>query len=193
MPGRVPDPRTQDLRRLGLPPSASWQQVESRYRRLALRLHPDANPARAAAERFAGIASAYQRLAALQKERPASTEEDLRRLHEDPRIRRLPPQELALRLRHSSSARVRAAAASLLGGSGDRETRRALRAAVRDPEPQVRAAALEALGRAGRPADLPAVLVAVCAARGAAKSALRSAARILGRSLGARPRALREL
>ena len=188
MPGRTPDPRTEDLRRLGLSPRASWPQVESRYRRLALSLHPDANPAPAAAERFASIAAAYRRLAALRKENPVSAEEDLRRLRQDPAIRRLPAQELALRLRHSSSVRVRAAAASLLGGTPGRETRRALRAAVRDPEAQVRAAALEALGRAGRPADLPAILAAGLPvpgrARGTARSALRSAARVLARTLG---------
>lgn len=186
MRSRSSDPRAEDLRRLGLPPQATWPQVESRYRRLVLSLHPDANPGREAAARFAPIAGAYRRLSALRKERPASADEDLRLLGEDPQIRRLPPQELALRLRHSSSARVRAAAASLLSRTRGRDTRQALRAALRDPEAQVRAAALEALGRVGRPADLPVILAAACAARGTARCAFRSAARILGRGLGAR-------
>ena len=186
MPSRTPDPRAEDLRRLGLSPKATWRQVESRYRRLALSLHPDANPAGAAAGRFAAVTAAYGRLSALRRERPAAVEEDLRRLGEDPRIRRLAPQELALRLRHSSSTRVREAAASLLGRTGSRKTRRALLAALRDPEARVRSAALNALARVGRPADLPRILAAACAVRGTVCPAFRSAARILGRSLGVR-------
>jgi hypothetical protein len=186
MRSRTPDPRAEDLRLLGLPPGATWARVESRYRRLALSQHPDVDPARAAVVRFARIAAAYQRLSALRGERPASADEDLRRLRSDPRIRGLPPQELAMRLRHSSSTRVRAAAASLLGKAQGKETRRALLAALRDPEAQVRSAALDALGRVGRPADLPVILAAAFTARGAAGGRCwRSAARILGRSLGA--------
>jgi hypothetical protein len=84
--------------------------------------------ARAAAERFRRIASAYQRLSAGRKEQGAEAE-DLQRLGDDPRIRSLPPQELALRLRHSSSVEVRAASALLLSRKEGQETRRALRAA----------------------------------------------------------------
>lgn len=188
---KAPDPWTEDLRRLGLPPEATWKEVESRYRKLTLSLHPDVNPTRTAAERFRRITAAYQRLSALREERGADAAEDLLRLGEDPRIKSLPPQELALRLRYSSSARVRAAAALLLGGaqggaqgkSQRRETRRVLRAALHDPEMRVRAAALDALGRVGRPADLPALLPAA-ARRSTARSAGRSLARILLRSFG---------
>jgi curved DNA-binding protein CbpA len=182
---KAADPWTEDLRRLGLSPRATWSQVEARYRRLALRLHPDVNPARPAAERFSRIAAAYQRLSALRGEHGADTREDLLRLRKDARVRSLPPQELALRLRHSSSARVRAASALLLGSAGGREARGALRAALRDLDTGVREAALEALGAAGRPADLPALLGAVL--RGCAPlPALRCAANVLGRILGGR-------
>jgi hypothetical protein len=175
---RADDPRTEDLRRLGLSPRAGWEEIQAEYRRLTLRFHPDVNPTRTAAERFRRIAAAYQRLSDLHKERQAAGQED-------PRTGSLPPQELALRLRYSSSALVRATAASLLGRAEGKETRRALLAALRDPEAQVRAAALDALGVVGQPADLPALLAAACAVRGAtARSTCRCAARILRRSLG---------
>jgi curved DNA-binding protein CbpA len=184
---KAPDPWTEDLRRLGLPPEATWKEVESRYHKLTLSLHPDVNPARTAADRFRRITAAYQRLSALREERGPDAAEDLLRLGEDPRIGSLPAQELALRLRYSSSARVRAAAALLLGGaqgkSQGRDTRRVLRAALHDPEMRVRAAALDALGRVGRPADLPALLPAA-ARRSTARSAGRCLARILLRSFG---------
>jgi len=174
---KAADPRAEDLRRLGLSPQAGWEEIQAAYRRLALSLHPDVNPTRTAAERFRRITAAYQRLSAMHKEGKAAGQED-------PRVSSLPPQELELRLRHSSSALVRATAATLLGRAQGTETRRILRAALRDPEGQVRAAALEALGGVGRPADLPALLAA-CAARGAtARSTWRCAARILRRSWG---------
>jgi curved DNA-binding protein CbpA len=172
------DPRKEDLRRLGLSPQATWEEVEAGYRRLALSLHPDVNPTRTAAERFRQATAAYQRLSMLRKERKADAEED-------PRTSSLPPQELALRLRYSSSARVRAVAASLLGRAEGKETRRALLAALRDPEGQVRAAALDALGGVGRPADLPALLAEACAVRGAtARATCRCMVRILLRIFG---------
>jgi curved DNA-binding protein CbpA len=177
------DPREEALRRLGLPPAATWRQVESRYRQLALSLHPDVSPAPAAAQRFRQVTAAYRRLTALRQERQAGGQEELARLAEDPRIRSLPPQELTLRLRHSSSAQVRAAAAVLLARTGGKEVRQSLVAALRDPEQSVRASAMEALGRVGRLVDLPALLAA--AVRGAAaRSACRGAAGILRRSLG---------
>ena len=171
------DPRKEDLRRLGLSPQATWEEVEAGYRRLALSLHPDVNPTRTAAERFRQITAAYQRLSVLRQQGKADAE--------DSRVASLPPQELALRLRYSSSARVRAVAASLLGRAEGKETRRALLAALRDPEGQVRAAALNALGGVGRPADLPALLAEACAVRGAtARATCRCMVRILLRSFG---------
>ena len=174
------DPWSQDLRRLGLPSRATWKQIESRYQRLALSLHPDVNRTRAAAERFRRVAAAYQRLSTLRTERWVDAEKD-------PKARSLPPEELALRLRYSSSAPVRAASALLLGRTEGKETSQVLLAALRDPDGQVREASLEALGCAGRPLDLPALLAAVWARKGvAALPACRCAARILRRGLGSR-------
>jgi hypothetical protein len=47
---------------LGLPPGCSTTKITRAYRRLARRLHPDVTGDPGAAERFAALTQAYQRL-----------------------------------------------------------------------------------------------------------------------------------
>lgn len=55
--GSVADRSFYDL--LGVAPSADLPAIKAAYRQLALRLHPDVNPAPDAAQRFAAVAAAY--------------------------------------------------------------------------------------------------------------------------------------
>jgi hypothetical protein len=167
------------LRELGLPAGVGWEAVQSRYRQLVLAHHPDLHPGDgSSAERFRRIAAAYEALSHLRRERSTATPEGLERMmRSDPRLQALSSEELRLRLRYSSSAWVRAAVAGLVGESP--ESRGLLRAALMDPEPLVRACALEALGRAGRPGDLLGILVRPQALRQVgADRFLRASARI---------------
>lgn len=181
---RQGDPWGESLRVLDLPPEASWQEVQARYRRLALTQHPDVNRSKQSSERFQRIAAAYQELAALERARRAQSPEGLARMNQDPRVRRLPLKEVEMRLLYSASAELRSAAAYLLGRRGEQESRRTLRQAARDPEPRVRRAALEALAGIGRPGDLLAFVPVLFDRQ--AKTALvycRAAARIWLRAL----------
>ena len=151
---RGSDEWSEYLRELGLPDEAGWEEIQARYRRLVLSLHPDVNPSRSAAERFRRIALAYERLNTLRLERRSRSLEELAGMCEDPKIRQLPPGELGMRLRYSSSANLRAAAACLLGSLGTKEARRFLLPARWDPDDTVRRVAIESLARAGGLKDL---------------------------------------
>ena len=143
------EPREAHLQVLGLPPDAGWDAVQGRYRELVLALHPDLHPREAGAvERFRQVAASYGALATLRRQSLEDSPENLRRLCQDLRLRALGQAELGLRLRHSSSAWVRAAAACLLGGEALNTglSRALLKAAQLDPEVRVRRAAVESLG-----------------------------------------------
>lgn len=45
---------------LGIPPTASADEIKTAYRKAARLYHPDRNPAPSAAERFRGIQAAYE-------------------------------------------------------------------------------------------------------------------------------------
>ncbi len=168
------------LRELGLPTGAGWETIQSRYRQLVLAHHPDLHPGDAScAERFRRIAAAYEALSLLRRERSASSPEGLERMRADPRLRALSAQELSLRLRYSSSAWVRAAAAGLMGGSP--ESRGLLRTALKDPEALVRSSALEALSRTGKPGDLLGILASPQALRGLSVGKLLRASSLIWR------------
>jgi curved DNA-binding protein CbpA len=139
---------------LGLPPDASWGQIQARYRQLVLAFHPDVNPSQSAAEHFRRVASAYESLHDLWRKRRYQSVEDLSEMRNDPKIRRLSPAELGLRLRFSSSANVRAAAACLLGLVDTKEARHYLLSTRKDPDDTVRCVAVEAIGKKGRLTDL---------------------------------------
>jgi len=148
------DPRLEKLQVLDLPAQASWQEVQARFRQLVLSYHPDVNPSKQSSEHFRRIAEAYETLAQLRRQRQARSTEELARMNEDPRVRRLSTEELQMRLLYSSSPELRAAAAYLLGERYGKESRRVVLRAVRDPDTYVRRVALEAIGEIGRPGDL---------------------------------------
>jgi hypothetical protein len=151
----------QCVQELGLPADVDWELIQARYRQLVLAFHPDVNPAPAAAERFRRIAAAYERLNTLQHKKRYSCPEELARMCDDPKIRQLPPSELGMRLRYSSSANVRAAAACVLGSMGTTEARRLLVSARQDADMTVRRLVVESLGKTGGLGELLRVLPSV--------------------------------
>jgi hypothetical protein len=146
--------RERSLMELGLPVNAGWDQIQARYRRLVMSLHPDRNPAADAGERFQRVTEAYEHLCALRDAQRARSLKELSRLYDDPKIRELPLAELAMRLRYSSSPEVRAAVAFLLGTRAGGESRRLLLEAARDRDAGVSELVLMVLGEAGRLIDL---------------------------------------
>jgi hypothetical protein len=170
------------LQELGLQVRAGWEAIQSRYRQLVLACHPDLHPGDASCvERFRRVAAAYEALSHLRRECTADSPPGLEWMKADPRLRVLSAEELSLRLRYSSSPRVRAAAAGLL--SEDPGNRGVLKAALRDCEPLVRSSALEALSRIGRPGDLLQVYRRPLKGTGVVKL-LRASARIWRRAIG---------
>ncbi len=181
---KQPDQWKENLKLLDLSPKASWQEVQARYRQLVLRYHPDVNPSKQSSERFRQIASAYEALVTLRREQRARSVKELARFDEDPRVRRLSIEELEMRLLYSTSPKLRAAAAYLLGKREGKESRRVLRKAVRDPDTLVRRAVVQALGEIGKPGDLyPFVAVLLDRNPGDVKKFLGSATRIWLRTL----------
>lgn len=182
--------RAAHLQELGLAQDAGWSQVQGRYRQLVLAHHPDLHPADSrAAERFRAISASYSALSALHREQPEDPQLCLQRMCRDPRLRALDQAELGQRLQHSSSPWVRAAAACLL------EDRAVLKAAHRDPQAQVRRAAVESLARVGRPGDLTGYLLDSARRRGLPLAVLLRACAAIWvralRSLSGRPAATR--
>ncbi|UCF99976.1 MAG: DnaJ domain-containing protein [Spirochaetaceae bacterium] len=172
------------LRRLGLSAEASWEQIQARYRRLVLDYHPDVNTSPEAASFFRKIAAAYETLDALRREHRARSMEDMIHIYDDPRIRMLSPEELRMRLRYSSSPKVRGAAAYLLGNLGGEDSRKILLQAGKDLEEPVRQVIVEALGKVGRPGDLLRLICLSGGRRGSRfKVFLRSSLQIWGRAL----------
>lgn len=145
-----------DLKTLGLGTDATWRLIQSAYRKLAIEFHPDMQnhradpPSRSAVARFREINEAYGRLRRHHVEARLRTREHITRISQDPGATHLPTEELELRLRYSSSPQLRAAAALLLGRHPGKKSRIVLKAACRDDDPQVRAAAVEAIKGVGR-------------------------------------------
>lgn len=144
-----------DLSILGLGASAQWNEVQAAYRRLAMQLHPDrvreqdGERARESEIAFRSVNEAYERLRLRRAEARLKSQEHIERISHDPAAAALEVEELELRIRHSSSPQVRAAAALLLGRHEGPRSAAALRAACADPEPQVRKAAIEAMKERG--------------------------------------------
>ena len=148
------DPWNDNLRVLGLQEGVSWERIQARYRQLVLTYHPDLNSSQATAERFREIAAAYESLGVLRMRQRVRSADELIRMYDDPKVRQLPAEELGIRMRYSSSANVRAAAACLLGSLSGKTNRRLLVQALRDSDETVRRVALEALGKVGHVGDL---------------------------------------
>lgn len=151
----------ENLRVLGLSGGERWEGIQARYRQLVLAYHPDVNPSNEASERFRLIAAAYEALVGLQREQRERSPEELSRMYDDPKVRQLSLEELGMRLRYSSSANVRAAAACLLGSIQGKQSRQMLLQASRDADETVRRVVLESLGKVGKPADLLRLLPSV--------------------------------
>lgn len=150
--------RVDDLRELGLEADAGWEEIQSTYRHLALRHHPDMQQSgrhrREDSETFRNINEAYDRLRRRHLEDRQHSKEHIERISTDPAAASLSVQELELRIRHSSSPQVRAASALILGSQPGKDRRSALLAACGDTDPQVRRIAIDGLKRIGTRWDL---------------------------------------
>ena len=176
------DARKEYLRVLELSENVTWEGIQARYRQLVLAYHPDLNPSSTAAERFRQISAAYEVLADLNREHRHRSVEELSRMYDDPKIRQLSIEELGMRLRYSSSANVRAAAACLLGSLPGKKSRKILLQAGRDEDETVRKVVLESLGNVGQPGDLMHFLPLLN--RSLAQVYFQSVGRIWARALG---------
>jgi hypothetical protein len=143
-----------NLKVLGLNARATWQEVQNRYRQLALSLHPDRNSSIGATRRFQQVTAAYEQLVSMHRQEQAHNYERFAQIFDDPKVRRLPINELAIRLRYSSCPEVRSAVTRLLGLMQGGECRRLLLEALGDTDAEVRRMALESLGKIGRLVDL---------------------------------------
>ena len=148
------DARKEYLRVLEMSENVTWEGIQARYRHLVLAFHPDLNPSSTAAERFRQISAAYEALVDLNREHRQCSVEELSRMYDDPKVRQLSIEELGMRLRYSSSANVRVAAACLLGSLPGKKSRKILLQAGRDEDETVRKVVLESLGNVGQPGDL---------------------------------------
>jgi curved DNA-binding protein CbpA len=151
---RSTDRWIENLSRLELPRTARWEAIQAKYRKLVLSFHPDINPSRSASERFRQIVAAHEELLELHRQQQAQSAACWAKMHDDPKIRSLSLQEIATRLQYSSSPRVRAVAAYLLGQLGGKESRWILLRAKGDPDDDVRRMVLASLGSVGKPSDL---------------------------------------
>lgn len=168
---------------LDLPRTAGWEDIQVKYRKLVLCLHPDVNPSPKVAERFRQVVAAYEELMALHRQQQAQSAACRARMCDDPKIRGLSLEEIGTRLRYSSSTQVRAVAAYLLGQLGGKESRRALLQSRGDPDDTVRQIVLESLGNVGKPGDLARCVPALFGSeRRFLRTFLRSEAKIWLRS-----------
>jgi HEAT repeat protein len=151
---RMRNEKILNLKVLGLSARATWQEVQNRYRQLALSLHPDRNSSIGATRRFQQVTAAYEQLVSWHRQEQAHSNERFSQIYDDPKVRRLPMNELTIRLRYSSCPEVRSAVTRLLGSMQGGECRRLLLEAFRDTDAEVRRMALESLGKIGRLIDM---------------------------------------
>lgn len=155
---------------LGVPENAGIKELKKAYHLKAAALHPDARPGDPfAAETFKKVNAAYQYLKKNARKRKTTTPPPVRDVaraphsppppepalaaHSQPS---LPPDELAFRLKYSSNTYLRVHAVRTLQKTGGREAVWAILPAIEDPNRQVAAEAVAALGRLGaRIATLP--------------------------------------
>ncbi|UCF97562.1 MAG: J domain-containing protein [Spirochaetaceae bacterium] len=125
------------LRVLGLPQDATRAQVQSTYRRLALRYHPDVNRSDDAHRRFREIAEAFQSLDEVMRlKEAADTRDVVTAVRTDPVIAKMSSPRLRRHLRRSPVWQVRASAAAALSlRDGGEET---LVEAMQDADRRVR-------------------------------------------------------
>ncbi len=150
---------TECLATLGLPKDSAWEDIQRKYRKLALEHHPDsAVGSQRASGAFLSIAAAYSSLRNLHDERAARSEAGLKRTCQDEKLRSLSIQEIAMRLQFSSSPMVRAAAVCLASEKKGPEARRLLIIAACDSDALVRSTAIRFIAEIATLADAAACL-----------------------------------
>ena len=177
------------VRILGVDENATFEEIQSAYRKLVLKYHPDVNHTKNAATRFRMIVEAYGTLIdIISKEKSISGSELISRLSNDSVTRTLGLNELAIRLQYSASPKVRAHAAAALAVKGDNESRHLLFRALSDEDMDVRQTVVQLLGETGRFMDIFRLIFWSLIKREiAVKTITGAVTRILHRSLGVIP------
>jgi curved DNA-binding protein CbpA len=150
------------LKILGLDENAGFEEIQSAYRHLVLRFHPDVNRKSDAPKRFREIVEAYGLAIEILREHSSRAGEGLiESVRKDRVIRQMNIKELESRYRESSSPNVRASALIALALHGGRFSRDILFEGLRDSEERVRSAAIQVSDTVCRLNDVPKVFVSV--------------------------------
>jgi HEAT repeat protein len=139
--------KTRYLEVLGLSGEAGLRDVQSAFRRLVLKYHPDVNRSAGAANLFRDITEAYNGLLDMLTAAEARSGGRVSAgVRKDPLVGRMGLEELEERFRYSVSPQVRRCAVMAMGLHGGSEAKRLLLQAIKDPDPDVQSTALSALG-----------------------------------------------
>jgi hypothetical protein len=150
--------RTEEVKRytrvLGVDEHADIREIQSAYRKLVLKYHPDVNRAAYSAERFRQIVEAYGSLLELVEKNDSTEWEDLKgRIKIDPVVRSISLSELEKRLKYSSSAKMRVNAAIALYVKLGTDSKNLLFTVLKDGDEEVQLTAVHLLGEICGPRD----------------------------------------
>jgi O-acetylhomoserine/O-acetylserine sulfhydrylase-like pyridoxal-dependent enzyme len=131
-----------NLHVLGLEEEVTFSDIQSAYRKLVMKYHPDVNKDINAPKHFRVIVEAYGTLLEMRKHQHQSSYEELmRRMNKDPMIKHLSYHELENRLNYSSSTNTRVSALIALGMKDDEGAKKIIVKALFDRDASVRDAA----------------------------------------------------
>ena len=169
---------------LELDENANIHEIQTAYRKLVLKYHPDVNRAAYSAERFRQIVEAYGSLLELvRKDDGAEWEELKRRIKRDPVLCSITLSELEERLKYSSSVKVRMNAVIALYMKQGVDSKNSLFTALKDGDEGVRLTAIDLLGEICRLGDIVQLIPCIFSLKHSpvAKCALKTTLRILKR------------
>lgn len=148
------------IRVLGLHDDADFHEIQTAYRKLVLRFHPDVCRMMNAPMRFREIVEAYGTILELNRLKTAVSGEKLyMKVREDPMIKGMGIEELENRFRYSSSPKLRAGVLVALSMQSDERAKRLLFEALKDSDENVKITALQMLGDTCRMKDIPRVFL----------------------------------
>jgi hypothetical protein len=131
-----------NLHVLGLEEGVTFSEIQSAYRKLVLKYHPDVNRDINAPGHFRAIVEAYGTLLEMRKHQTQSSYEVLmRRMNRDPMIKHLSFHDLENRLNYSSYTNTRVSALIALGMKDDEGAKKLIVKALFDRDACVRGAA----------------------------------------------------
>lgn len=150
------------LKILGVDENTSFCDVQTAYRKLVLKYHPDVNRRLDAPRRFREIVEAYGLVLEMMGSQATAVGARLiDSVLKDRMIRAMDAEELEKRFRYSSSPDVRASAMIALVLHGGEGSRRILFKALRDSDERVRVAALQTAGTLCGMKDVPRIFASL--------------------------------